>query len=270
MLSNSIMSAAHPQPPPPHQQPDATDIATNVQWLLSKTQITNDTVALVAPSTATINDDGGIADSQIDTSCISLERTSMCDATVATNNCSNVPIISDTTVCIPDPLSLPISISRAYKIQDVMTDISVQLFQERIVISCSQLQGKIGSWVLCKPITNPHSINNVTHWDVTHLLGSGMSRDDPLLTVYSQRISMLLWNKMNEIVDTSTDGDGRHHHLYQQPSAILLGLSLKGDHSINTGSATNIQNQHYDSELFHTIVDLIVNVALEAVAMSNM
>jgi hypothetical protein len=263
------MSAAHLQPPPPHQQPDATDIATNVQWLLSKTEITNDTVAPVVPTTATINNDGGVADSQIEASCISLERTSMCDATDATDNSSNVPIISDTTVCIPDPLSLPISISRAYKIQDIMTDISVQLFQERIVITCSQLQGRIGSWVLCKPITNPHSINNVTHWDVTHLLGSGMSRDDPLLTVYSQRISMLLWNKMNEIVDTST-GDGRHHHLYQQPSAILLGLSLKGDRSIDTGSATNFQNQQHDSELFHTIVDVIVNVALEAVAMSKM
>jgi hypothetical protein len=162
-----------------------------------------------------------------------------------------------TYVLLPDPSCIPISIVRCYRIDkyNIDVNITVQLFHERTVVTCSQNKnGKINTWLLCQPNINPYTIRNSIQWDVTHLLGGGgtssssrrTNRDDPLLIVYCQRISTLFYDK-----------------LQQRPKTTLFGFALYTDKA-----ATTAMNGGHEPELFHTIVDVTVNTMIEAMELS--
>jgi hypothetical protein len=140
---------------------------------------------------------------------------------------------------VPHTQSLPKILTRSYTVGGVVTDITVQLFQERIVVTCSQLQGRIGHWLLCK--TTPVDPLNPTKvdWDVSHLLGA--RGDDPLLTVYAKRIT-----------DRILQSNSREATTVPHGHAVLLGIALGV-----TGKVPAV---------FHTIVDLILKVYQEATA----
>jgi hypothetical protein len=171
---------------------------------------------------------------------------------------------------IPDPSSIPISVVRCYHIEkyDFDTNITVQLFQEQYVVTCSQANdGKITTWLLCQPVLNMYSLKRQLQWEVSHLLGGG-KRDDALLTVYCQRISTLLWERLN------TEESQQQPY---QPKPILFGFTLwkkemmlthgEASHTNHNSSSTasNVGTSH-DPELFHTIVDMVVKTILEAMA----
>ena len=96
---------------------------------------------------------------------------------------------SDSCDWRPNPKSLPYASSRSYKVDGVQTDIWVQVFQDRVLLACSQLQGKIGNWIFCKPSIPatgaPLEGNKILDLDVTVLLGN---REEPMLTVYVKKI----------------------------------------------------------------------------------
>lgn len=139
------------------------------------------------------------------------------------------------TELIPDPSSLPIRIHRSFP----EADITVQCFANRLVITCSQREGKIGSWLYCKPpsITSAGGLYTAKgdhDWEVTHLLGSG--RDDPFGTVFCRRVAQLL---------------SQDEGFPVRP--LLFGLSLHQGNNNNNNS---------DRDRFTTLVDLVVPTVL--------
>jgi hypothetical protein len=173
----------------------------------------------------------------------------------------------------PDPSSLPISIVRYFRINhpyNIDTNITVQLFQERSLVTCSQgnANGRISTWLLCQPTMNLYSLKtkNQIEWDVNNILGGNhhQQRDSPLYTVYCQRISTLLWERIHgnshDTAVTSTITTSTPAIRDQQPKPILFGLSL--------WNGTERDGSH-EPELFHTIVNLVVNTIVEAMALSS-
>lgn len=171
----------------------------------------------------------------------------------------------------PNPSSLPKAALRSFRIGGVDTEIGVQLFQERVVVTCSQRKGRIGHWVLCKvssssndilhslltttatfPPNNPDDNDNnddmrrknksLFDWDVSHLLG--VPRDDPLLSVYCKQVSERIVQQQH----TNNSSGG------QPPlSAVLIGLTLDTDNGA-----------WKDPAMFHAIVNTIVQVYANA------
>jgi hypothetical protein len=64
------------------------------------------------------------------------------------------------------PSSIPATLTRSYTVQSVPTDAWVQIFTDRIVIGISQLDGKVGNYLLCQAASsevNPRAVEyNVT------------------------------------------------------------------------------------------------------------
>lgn len=156
----------------------------------------------------------------------------------ATTLCDDKTDVGGGSSCcvLPHPQSLPRSLTRSYTVGGVATDITVQLFSERVVLTCSQLQGRIGQWLLCKCASNDPFNPAKVDWDVVHLLGA---RDDPLLTVYGKRVAERI------LQGSAADADNGA----AAPPAVLLGLALGA-------TAKN-------PAVFHTIVDLLVNLYYE-------
>ena len=123
--------------------------------------------------------------------------------------------------------AIPRTVAKSYKIAGVQTDLWIQLFQERIVLACSQLEGRIAHWLLCKPLVPslvPRTGRKIDY-DVSHLLGAA-ARDDPIYAVYAKRI-------MERI---SADNS------WSESRPILLGISLRDR----------------NPAVFHTLTDLLV------------
>jgi hypothetical protein len=64
------------------------------------------------------------------------------------------------------PSSIPATLTRSYTVKSVPTDAWVQIFADRIVIGISQLDGKVGNYLLCQATSsevNPRAVDyNVT------------------------------------------------------------------------------------------------------------
>jgi hypothetical protein len=150
-------------------------------------------------------------------------------------------------VVVPHPHSLPKCVKRLYKVGGIATDVTVQIFHERIVVTCSQLKGRIGHWLLCKAtVTDALNPSKKYSWDTTHLLGGG--RGDPLLTVYVKHITERIIQQHGSR-SSSSSSDGKVES--EPPSTALLGLSLD-----NTRCK--------EPAFFHTIVDLLAKTYAEA------
>lgn len=252
------------------QQPANDDLSTTAMNSLTVTESTNNNNTATdmddphlhhttSPSKTTIDND--TTKENIDTE----KRATILDV-------NTTSIITTTGSFIPDPSSIPISLVRRYRIDtyDVDTNITVQLFQERHVVTCSQTtDGKITAWLLCQPIWNMYAMTRQLQWEVSHLLGGGSGkRDDTLLTVYCQRISTVLWERIQlteggDQVPSSSSSLAQHHH---SPKTILFGFTLLNSNKNKTmphGVDVSTTGRH-EPELFHTIVDLVVNAILEA------
>lgn len=185
--------------------------------------------------------------------------TSQTSTTTATTQ--SVKDSTDATSSIatkPDPSSIPVTIVRSYTIEpyDMDTNITVQIFQERWVVTCSQTKqndGKITAWLLCQPsMNNMHSLRRQQQlqWEVSHLLGGG-KRDDALLTVYCQRIATVFWER--RLASASATGN--------PPPTMLFGLTLW---KMPLQTESSVMGGRHEPELFHTMVDLVVNTMDEA------
>lgn len=128
----------------------------------------------------------------------------------------------------PNPSSLPTTVMRV--ITEPHTDLLVSVFQDRVQILISQIEGKIGTML---SVTHEFSqIDNSHTYHIQNLLGK---RDDPLDSVYARQI-------MERIVNL---GDG-----YYCPP-LLVGINLIVGKS--------------SPEDFRKIVDEVVDMYQEAV-----
>ena len=104
-------------------------------------------------------------------------------ATVSLSTSSNAAQ-KESTNCCPSPASLPATLTRSYEILSIPTDAYCQIFSDRIVLGVSQLDQRIGTWLLCESQnseTNPDRVE----YPVSTLLGL----EDVLLEVYARQIT---------------------------------------------------------------------------------
>jgi Proteasome assembly chaperone 3 len=133
----------------------------------------------------------------------------------------------------PHPSSLPTTISRSCILHQIPTQYWIQLFADRVVLGISQLNGRVGNYLLCQ--ATPSDVNpNDVDYQVTSLLGA---REETLLSVYAERIA-------GNILA------GNRNH-----TTIVLGISLHKD-------------KGKDPEMFRSIVDLLVQLYKEAIDVS--
>ena len=110
---------------------------------------------------------------------------------------------------VPNSQSIPRTLARSYSIAGQPTDLWLQIFRDRVVIGISQLEGRIGNWLLCE--NQPNLVDPKTlDFLVTHLLGS--QRNTPVLDVLARQICEKL---LRQCEDPNT------------APVVLLGVSLK-------------------------------------------
>lgn len=136
--------------------------------------------------------------------------------------------------------SLPTTKIRSYTIRSVQTDIMVQLFSDRIVLSVTQLSGKLGS--LLSVSVEDSVIDNSRTYNVSTLLGR---RDDATSEVMGRQIA-------ERIVALGGNKPGMGGVGAVCPP-ILLGFALK-------------KQAEGDPAVFRTIVELLLQTYKEAIA----
>jgi hypothetical protein len=129
----------------------------------------------------------------------------------------------------PQPSSLPKVVSKTIEIRNVIIDIWLQLFVDRVVFGVSQIGGSIGNFLLCEAVSSDWYTQSVDY-QVSTLLGA---REDALLQVYARRIT--------ELIAQETHG----------PKIVVLGISLHKDIG-------------RDPEMFHMITRILHQMYMEA------
>jgi hypothetical protein len=134
----------------------------------------------------------------------------------------------------PHPNSIPITLTRSYNIQSIVTDAWVQLFSDRIVLGISQLNTKVGSFLSCH--VDESVIDNRIRFTVTPLLGK---TDDAILEVFCRQVT-------EKIAALRTSAA-------TPCPPVLMGISLKTT----------------SPETFHVLVNLLVNLYKEAIQLAS-
>lgn len=109
----------------------------------------------------------------------------------------------------------------------------MQLFGDQIVLGVSQLQGKVGTYILVQ--VEETALDNNTRFNISTLLGK---RDDPLLEVYARRVTEKIAGMRASRSDVM--------------APVLLGISLK-------------PKEGKDPKMFAEIVDVLVNLYSDAI-----
>ena len=137
----------------------------------------------------------------------------------------------------PQPSSLPKTLTRSFQILSVDTDIFVQIFSDRIFFGVSQLDGKIGSYLLCEAETSEANLKH-TEYHLSTLLGN---REDSMLGVYARTLHERI-RAFPPLSDQETS----------KPSVILLGISLDKDKGAGP-------------KMFRSVLDVLVDAYVDAV-----
>ena len=106
---------------------------------------------------------------------------------------------------LPQPSSVPASISRSYKVLEIPTHTFCQVFSDRIVVGVTQLQkpkekvssGHIGSWVYCQASKSQIDPRQV-EYELTTLLGGSAGNKNGQKNekeIYARRIAERLLEK---------------------------------------------------------------------------
>jgi hypothetical protein len=133
----------------------------------------------------------------------------------------------------PLPQYLPVTLTKSYEVMGIMTDCWVQLFGDQIVLGVSQLQGKVGTYILCQ--VEETALDSKTRFQISTLMGK---RDDALLEVYARRVTEKIAAMRVSRADPAPP--------------VLLGISLKPESS-------------KDPKMFTEIVDILVKLYTEAI-----
>ncbi|CAB9513675.1 expressed unknown protein [Seminavis robusta] len=136
----------------------------------------------------------------------------------------------------PLPESIPKLLTRSFLVLSVPTDAWVQLFSDRIVFGVSQLDGKIGTYLLCEAVTTEANLRQ-TEYHLSTLLGS--RSDDSMGGVYARTLHERLRGINNIAINN-------------KPPVILLGIALDKD-------------KGNDPKMFKLLVDLLVDMYVDAI-----
>lgn len=134
----------------------------------------------------------------------------------------------------PHPSSVPTTLTRSFSVNSVPTDVWVQLFADRIVFGITQINTKVGTFLSCH--IDESIIDNRIRFTVTPLLGK---RNDAVLEVFCRQVTERIASLRTTAAAVCPP--------------VLLGISLK-----NT-----------DPDTFRTLVDLMVNLYKDAIAIAS-
>eukprot|EP00978_Attheya_sp_CCMP212_P003188 scaffold6581_cov57-Attheya_sp.AAC.16 len=142
---------------------------------------------------------------------------------------------------VPSAETLPATVKRTYKVDDIPTDVVVQLFADRTLVCISQLSGRVGTFLNCSMEFS--IIDGSRTYNVSPLLGGS---DDPRLEVYARNITERIVTKQtpaNSLETSSTT-----------PSVVLLGISLK----------KRDKKQENEQSTFRALMDIVSEMYDEA------
>lgn len=169
----------------------------------------------------------------------------LADVAKLSNNLASTNLsVPSATTAIPVPQSLPTTLTRSIKVQEVDTHAFCQVFGDRIVVGVTQLHSHhIGNWITCQATMSPIDPKAV-EWDLATVLGN---HQDAMLEVYARRIVDCI------IQPRLIPGTNR--------IAILLGISLQK-------TTKQVVSAEQDRERFRLIVDALVNLIGEALGVA--
>ena len=137
----------------------------------------------------------------------------------------------------PIATNLPSTIrQKSYNIENIHTDLVVQIYADRIIILISQLDGKIGTYLTSS--VEESIIDGSTTYHISSLLGT---RDDPLLDIYARQIT----ERIHKVLKHNT------RSMVTCPP-ILLGIAIP-----RTKSAR-------ETSVFNSVLNVILEMFLEA------
>ena len=222
-----------------------------------------------APDTASTDDEGRDLAELLRsmTTTTTIERfdepkTPAAEATVVPSTPTALPIDATPTgeagSYLPHPTSVPVSISRSYKIWGVPTHTFCQIFSDRIVLGVTQLRNKssghIGSWVYCqanRSLIDPKQVD----FELSTLLGGATpsgGRDEK--EIYARRIAERLLEKKS--LPGGTDR-----------IVILLGISLPPVPP-SSSSTTTTTTTTTSIDRFKVLVEVLVELVEEALGIA--
>jgi len=105
--------------------------------------------------------------------------------------------------CMPHPSSIPKSMTRSFLVLQVPTDAWVQIFADRIVMGVSQLEGKIGTYLLCEAVTSPTNLRQ-TEFHLSTLLGNRTDDSSAMMGVYARTLMERLRKYHESNITTTT------------------------------------------------------------------
>eukprot|EP00566_Odontella_aurita_P036869 CAMPEP_0113571930 /NCGR_PEP_ID=MMETSP0015_2-20120614/25822_1 /TAXON_ID=2838 /ORGANISM="Odontella" /LENGTH=177 /DNA_ID=CAMNT_0000474925 /DNA_START=178 /DNA_END=711 /DNA_ORIENTATION=+ /assembly_acc=CAM_ASM_000160 len=151
----------------------------------------------------------------------------------------------------PAPGSLPTTLVKCRTIANSSTTVSIMLFSDRVFLSISQLDGKIGTML---QVTVEDSVIDMSRtYNITTLLGR---RDDSLLEVYARQIG----ERIAALGGAPGCGAGGVDAATGEESGVcpplLIGIALKKEIRENP-------------ENFKMIVDLVIESYKEAIKMTS-
>ena len=148
---------------------------------------------------------------------------------------------SSTPTCTIRAPSFPTTVQQSCLVNDIQTDLVVQIFSDRTLILISQLNGKIGTYITTT--VEQSIIDNSTTFNITSLLGR---RDDPLMEIYARQLAE------------------RIHKLHNGSSRdVMDGMTLP---PILLGIALSKESKAREKDVFHTILDLVLQMYVKALS----
>lgn len=213
-----------------------------------------------APATATTNDGQDLAELlRSMTTTTTIEKFDEQKTSTAASTSTAFPVdaspLGEAGSYLPHQSSVPISITRSYKVWGIPTHTFCQIFSDRIVLGVTQLRSKssskessqeykssghIGSWVYCQASRSQIDPKQVDFELSTLLGGSNPSGVRDEKEIYARRITERLLEKKS--IPGGTDR-----------IVLLLGISL----SPITSSSTTIDR-------FKVLVEALVELVEEA------
>jgi len=154
---------------------------------------------------------------------------------------------------MPHPSSIPKSMTRSFLVLQVPTDAWVQIFADRIVMGVSQLEGKIGTYLLCEAVTSPTNLRQ-TEFHLSTLLGNRTDDSSAMMGVYARTLMERL-RKYHESNNNDNNNNNNNNYALDEgsdtrPTVLLLGISLD-------------KEKGTDPKMFQSIIDILVDMYVD-------
>lgn len=155
----------------------------------------------------------------------------------------------------PLPEFLPRTISRSYDVYGQNTDCWCQIFNDRIVVGCTQLDQKIGNWILCSAVQSPTD-PRATDYELSTLLGDST---DIVLGLYARQLT-------EQLISAAAPGSSLNDIISAKGKSslqVLLGISL----ARKDKDLSKKEQEERSQQMFRVLVPVLVDLVLDTAAM---